>query len=116
MPASRRCVDCPRLIPRDSPRGRCAQCRRDMEKSRGSRQDRGYDATHGRLRRSHQERMDAGERFACWRCGQPIDPRAWTLGHCDDDRDRYHGPECPPCDYATRGRIACPHPSHGGGG
>lgn len=56
--------------------------------------------------------MDAGERFLCWRCRKPIDPADWTLGHCDDDRSRYHGPECPPCDYATAGRSGCPHPSH----
>lgn len=56
--------------------------------------------------------MDKGHRFRCWRCGNPIDPSDWTLGHCDIDRGVYHGPECPPCDYATAGRSDCPHHSH----
>ena len=96
--------------------GRCPRCARKHEKQRGTRQDRGYDAHHDQLRRLYQDRMNAGETFTCWRpgCGTPIDPNNWTLGHCDTHRDQHHGPECPPCDYATAGRTpgSCPHPSH----
>lgn len=91
---------------------RCAEHRREREQARGTRQQRGYDGAHDRLRADYQRRMDQGERFACWRGGGPIDPNGWTLGHCDDDRGVYHGPECPPCDYATAGRTRCPHVSH----
>lgn len=112
--AKRVCAEsgCPELIDAGTRDGRCDQHRRDRDKARGTRQERGYDAAHEHLRFDYQRRINQGERFTCWRCGQPIDPRNWTLGHCDDDRTTYHGPECPPCDYATAGRTRCPHPSH----
>lgn len=93
---------------------RCESHTRIRDKARGTRQQRGYDTKHDRLRSAYQRHMNHGETFNCWRCGEPIDPQSWTLGHCDDDRTIYHGPECPPCDYATAGRTAqrCPHPSH----
>ena len=94
--------------------GLCLSCRRVADKARGSREERGYGARHRRLRAMFQARLDKGEDFRCWRCAKPIDPTYWTLGHCDENRERYHGPECPPCDYATQGRagLGCPHPSH----
>jgi hypothetical protein len=34
----------------------------------------------------------------CWRCGELIAPwQAWDLGHDDDDRRRYQGPEHASC-------------------
>lgn len=93
---------------------RCPTHTRQRDRARGSASARGYGSAHRQLRATYQRRMDAGERFTCWRpaCGKPIDPNHWTLGHCDLDRSRYHGPECPACDYATSGRTGCPHPSH----
>lgn len=91
---------------------RCLEHRRQRERARGTRQQRGYDAEHDKLRARYQSYMDAGFAYRCWRCGQPIDPANWTLGHCDIDRSKHHGPECPPCDYATTGRTGCPHVSH----
>ncbi|GAB2970216.1 hypothetical protein GCM10027076_03620 [Nocardioides montaniterrae] len=91
---------------------RCLEHRRQRERARGTRQQRGYDAAHDQLRADWQRRLNTGERATCWRCGNDLDPKAWTLGHCDDDRTIYHGPECPACDYATAGRTMCPHPSH----
>lgn len=91
---------------------RCKAHRSQYERQRGTRRARGYDAAHVQMRAGYRRRMDAGETFVCWRCGGGIDARAWTLGHCDDDRSSYHGPECPPCDYATAGRTSCPHASH----
>ncbi len=91
---------------------RCPTHTRARDRARGTRQERGYGAAHDRLRADYQRRMDRGETFECWRCGDDINPERWTLGHCDDDRAHYHGPECPPCDYATSGRGECPHASH----
>lgn len=101
---------CPLLI--DAGEGRCTKHKRVRDKARGTRQDRGYDAVHDRLRAVWQRKLDAGHMVTCWRCNKPIDPNDWTLGHCDIDRSIYHGPECPPCDYATSGRTGCPHESH----
>lgn len=102
----RRCRGCPALVPRAALYGRCPACRQRYEAARGTRQDRGYDAAHDRLRAAYQERMDAGERFICWRCPRSIDPTDWCLGHDDADRSVYRGPECPQCNYATAGRIS----------
>lgn len=66
--------------------------------------ERGYGPAHHRLRAQYQARMNAGETFRCWRCACFIDPRCWRLGHDDDDRSVYRGPECIPCNQATAGR------------
>jgi hypothetical protein len=111
--AKRVCIQsgCGTLI--DAGRSRCDNHARDRDKARGTRQQRGYDATHDSLRASWQRRLDGGLRVHCWRCARLIDPSSWHLGHCDDDRSRYHGPECPSCNLATNaGRTQCPHQSH----
>jgi hypothetical protein len=86
---------------------------------RGTRQEQGYDAAHDRLRASYQRRMNQGETFHCWRCGKPLDPSLWHLGHDDHDRSQYRGPECVPCNTATKGRRPDlrkrPRPRHPGG-
>lgn len=99
----KRCIDCPQLGA--WPRGRCPAHERDRDRARGTRQERGYDANHFRLRGHYQARMDAGETFDCWRCGDQIDPTRWHLGHDDRDRTVYRGPECPPCNLAVSGRV-----------
>jgi hypothetical protein len=101
-------VNCPTL----GHNTRCTKHAQAKDQARGTSAQRGYGAAHQRLRADYQRRMDDGERFTCWRCGCAIDPTDWTLGHCDDDRAMYHGPECPPCDYAVAGRAGCPHQSH----
>lgn len=85
---------------------RCKLHTRAKDKARGTRQQRGYDAAHDALRADYQGRMDQGETFTCWRCTEPINPSSWHLGHDDHDRSKYQGPECPPCNLATTGRIA----------
>jgi hypothetical protein len=98
---------CPKLVNRT----RCAAHERARDKARGTRQERGYDAAHDALGRDYQRRMDAGERFSCWRCDKPLGTRRnidWQLGHDDHDRTKYRGPECPACNLATSGRIS-PH-------
>lgn len=99
---------CPNL----QPESRCPAHRRERERQRGTRQQRGYDAEHDRERARWAPLVATGN-VKCWRCGDYIAAgAAWTLGHCDVDRRIYHGPECPPCDYAVSGRIGCPHSSH----
>lgn len=84
---------------------RCVAHTRAKDRARGTRQERGYGADHDHLRADYQRRMNRGERFACWRCGEDIDPEHWHLGHDDHDRSIYRGPECPPCNLATSGRC-----------
>lgn len=57
--------------------------------------ERGYGHDHQVLREAWKPKVDAGM-VDCWRCGEPIDPVAhadWELGHDDDDRSKYRGPE-----------------------
>lgn len=93
---------CPTLTDRT----RCPDHTRAKDRARGTRQERGYDADHDRLRRAYQLRMEAGEVFHCWRCDAEIDPDAWDLGHDDVDRGQHRGPECIGCNRATSGRIS----------
>lgn len=93
---------CPKLVNRT----RCQAHERAKDAARGRRQDRGYDRIYDQTRRSYQQRMDAGERFTCWRCaelGRPheVDPTRWHLGHDNDDRDVIRGPQCPESNLAT---------------
>ena len=61
--------------------------------ARGSTTARGYGAAHQRERRRWQKVIDSG-RGACVRCGQPIPAGSdWDLGHDDNDRSVYRGPE-----------------------
>jgi hypothetical protein len=79
---------------------------------------RGYGRAHRKLRADWQRRMDEGETVNCWRCGEPIEPgEAWDLGHDDDDRTLYRGPEhagrCNRSAAGRRGHIAsCRNPAH----
>lgn len=106
--ARRVCAEpgCPVLTDRT----RCAEHEQQREQARGRRQERGYDARHDALRRVTARQVHAG-RAVCWRCGEPITrSEAWHLGHCDNDRRVYHGPEHEACNTGARG--PCPHPSH----
>lgn len=54
---------------------------------------RGYGPAHRRLRAKLAPSVDAGL-VDCWRCGQRIQVgQAWDLGHDDNDRSIYRGPE-----------------------
>lgn len=66
---------------------------------------RGYGAAHQRERQRWQRIIDR-EGATCWRCRRPIPigSRSWDLGHHDQDRTRYMGPECPPCNRAAGAR------------
>lgn len=94
---------CPTLIP---PGARyCPTHTRDRDKARGTRQARGYNASHYGLRAAWQRRINAGEHVTCaCGCGTPIRPGdAWDLGHTDDRRG-YLGPMTPAHNRADGGR------------
>ncbi len=91
---------CPTL----SPNTRCPTHTRGREHARGSRQDRGYDAEHDRVRRAWAPRVALGL-VQCWRCRRLIaGNEPWDLGHDDDDRTKYRGPEHMRCNRAVAGR------------
>jgi hypothetical protein len=72
---------------------------------------RGYGWRHQKIRALVKTYVDAGE-AVCVRCGWPIWPgEPWDLGHADDDRSVYTGPEhraCNPHDLRHR-RISLLH-------
>lgn len=87
---------------------RCTEHERAKDKARGTRQQRGYDADYDRERAHYARRMAAGEVFTCWRCEElgrphPVDPKAWHLGHSNDDRSVILGPQCAASNLATSG-------------
>lgn len=67
---------------------------------------RGYGHRHQQLRAGWQRRIDAGEIITCWRpaCDNRITGTDWDLGHDDDDRTKYHGPECIHCNRSAAGK------------
>lgn len=93
---------CPQLVTGT----RCPEHARAVEARRGSRQARGYDAEHDRLRAEWVPRVAAGN-VRCARCHRLITPgSAWDLGHVDGDRRRYQGPEHADCNRSAGGRSA----------
>lgn len=103
---------CPELVEQGARGGRCDEHRKDRDRARGTRQQRGYDRAYDKRRKADERRLAAGEVLTCWRCGGVILPHDYSLGHCDDNRAVIHGPEhLRKCNLAnTRG--GCPHPSH----
>lgn len=62
---------------------------------------RGYDYAHQQLRRAWEPRVAAGS-VRCARCRRPIRPGSdWDLGHDDNDRSKYRGPEHQRCNRAA---------------
>ena len=78
----------------------------------GSTAARGYGREHRQLRARWAPKVAAGA-VDCWRCGRCIEPgEPWDLGHDDDDRTVYRGPECRRCNRAApRLRQAGPRSS-----
>lgn len=100
--ARRVCIEpgCPTITDRT----RCPEHERAKDKARGTRRERGYDATHDRTRRAILTQINAGERITCWRCGI----RLGTDFHLDhtSDRSGYRGPSCPACNLHLAGKAA----------
>lgn len=92
---------CPTLT--DKP-GKCAEHRRQADKARGTRQQRGYDQQH-QVERARWSPLVATGNVKCWRCREHIAAgEPWDLGHDDRDRDKHRGPEHVACNRATAGR------------
>jgi len=81
---------------------------------RGSTGQRGYGAVHAALRKRWAAKVARGEVF-CSRCGGFIDPDGpcpkcgkpdcgWHLGHDDEDRTKYNGPEHACCNIRAARR------------
>lgn len=71
---------------------------------------RGYGGHHRRHRLKAKRWVDTGTAH-CWRCGGWIDPRsAWHLGHDDDDRSLYRGPEHERCNTSAAGKRSVVKP------
>jgi hypothetical protein len=105
------CQDCHKIVDKKK-NGRCLDCNRINERNKsrprrvrlGSTASRGYGATHKRYRRAWAVAVEAG-RVNCTRCGLRIEPgQPWDLGHSDENRRRYSGPEHAHCNRATAGR------------
>lgn len=75
---------------------------------------RGYGGEHAKLRKRITELVESGG-AVCWRCGQLIVPRKirrkdgrlvsnWHLGHDDNDRTVYRGPEHERCNIGAVSR------------
>lgn len=66
-----------------------------------STEQRGYGSAHRAQRRRWVKLVDAGL-VNCARCRALIEPGSpWDLGHVDDDRSRYAGPEHQACNRGT---------------
>jgi hypothetical protein len=86
--------------------GKCPTHRRAHEQARGSRQQRGYDSNHDRLRAEWAPKVKTG-RVICWRCRQLITAdEPWQLGHDDEDRRIWRGPEHRFCNLSAAGKSA----------
>ena len=97
---------CPEL----STNPRCATHTREVDRARGTRQQRGYDAEHDRLRTRWKPKVDRGT-VHCHAevCVEPIRlilPGArWDLGHTAD-RTAWTGPEHSRCNRVAGGKAA----------
>ena len=101
--AGRRCPgpQCPTILTQGE--RYCPRHARDYEQRRGSSTQRGYDSAHRRLRAAWQALIDRGEVVHCARCGALITGTSWQLGHDDNDRTKYNGPECASCNASAGG-------------
>jgi hypothetical protein len=67
---------------------RCDEHAVDLERSRGTRQQRGYDAEHERIRKRLMSEFGRAYRNReapkCWRCGERMHP--WQRLHADHSK------------------------------
>lgn len=82
---------CPRCTRRRKKGERCPTCA--ARRNKASTTERGYGSPHQVLRAAVAVDVAEG-RAVCWRCGKLIAKNAeWDLGHDDNDRSLYKGPE-----------------------
>jgi hypothetical protein len=88
---------CPELVDGT----RCLVHTRTQDKRRGTRQQRGYDAAHDKLRAKWARKVATGQ-VMCARCLKRISPlEDWHLDHTDD-RTSYLGPSHALCNVSHR--------------
>ena len=103
--ALRRCPGfrCPNLVPVGK---RCPIHEAEHEGKRGTSTERGYGISHQRERAKWEARLRRGP-LPCARCGRLIfADDVWDLGHDDEDRSMYNGPECSSCNRSAGGKLA----------
>ena len=85
----------------------CTKHQAEAERARGNANQRGYGAAHQQLRREWAPKVRTGS-VICPRCGESIQPgEPWDLGHDDNDRTKYNGPEHRDrCNRSAAGRKA----------
>lgn len=85
---------CPTLVAADAYRGLCDTHRKERDRNRGTREQRGYGQQHQRTRARYAAAITKGETVLCWRCQLPIlTTDDLHLGHDDRDRTVTRGPE-----------------------
>lgn len=85
----------------------CPTHKAEAERARGNANQRGYGSAHQQLRKEWALKVRTGS-VICARCGDTIQPgERWDLGHDDNDRSKYNGPEhADRCNRAAAGRKA----------
>ena len=63
-----------------------------------------YRGAHRTLRQMLDPIVQAGL-AVCVRCGEPIEPGAWDLGHDDIYPDMHSGPEHPTCNRGAPNKL-----------
>ena len=94
---------CPEIIDAAAYKGLCDVHRKEHDRSRGTRTERGYDAAHDAERESYAKLIRAGITVRCVTC-QALLGLDFHLGHTDD-RMSWIGPQCPPCNLSDAGRA-----------
>ena len=101
-----RTPNCPTLVDADAYRGLCDQHRREWDRTRGSRTERGYGPEHEAERARVQRLMDAGITIICARCGKPIARgQRWSPDH-NAERTGYIGASHEFCNLSAAGKAA----------
>lgn len=95
---------CPTIIPADAYRGLCDQHRREYDRARGSKAERGYGPEHQAERARILALILAGKDVRCVTCNEPLDVD-FHLGH-NADRTGWIGGQCPHCNDSEAGKAS----------